>query len=153
MAESRCTTFMRESNRIEGIMREPYLREVQALYDFLNLKTIQVGNVDALVHIFQPDAVLRRRVGMNVRVGNHVPQRGGPGIITALEELLGKINHSELLPYHAHRAYEFLHPFSDGNGRSGRALWAWQMLKEKRWPGLDLGFLHAFYYQTLACGR
>jgi Fic family protein len=35
----------------------------------------------------------------------------------------------------------------DGNGRSGRAIWLWQMLRQE--GGAPLGFLHHFYYQTL----
>jgi hypothetical protein len=50
------------------------------------------------------------------------------------------------LPLEAHVRYETLHPFTDGNGRTGRALWYWMMVGSSR---ADLGFLHAFYYQTL----
>lgn len=42
---------------------------------------------------------------------------------------------------------------TDGNGRSGRALWAWMMLcrggSYGRAKVIELGFLHTFYYQTL----
>ncbi len=44
--------------------------------------------------------------------------------------------------------YELLHPFSVGNGRSGRTLWAWCMLRRGDDP-FTLPFLHRFYYQTL----
>ena len=54
---------------------------------------------------------------------------------------------SETDPWVFHVQYERLHPFTDGNGRSGRALWAWQMMRRRE--GLALGFLHRFYYQTL----
>ncbi len=57
-----------------------------------------------------------------------------------------------LPPYISHVAYENLHPFTDGNGRSGRALWLWQMMHgTMRQVNMarDLGFLHTFYYQTL----
>lgn len=37
----------------------------------------------------------------------------------------------------------------DGNDRSGRILWAWQMIEHNISPGLSLGFLHALYYRTL----
>ena len=40
------------------------------------------------------------------------------------------------------------HPFTDGNGRSGRALWLWQMNNHA-----PFGFLHTFYYQTLENSR
>jgi hypothetical protein len=39
-------------------------------------------------------------------------------------------------------------PTTDGNGRSGRALWLWCM--RGRAP---LGFLHQFYYQTLGAAE
>lgn len=48
--------------------------------------------------------------------------------------------------YRCHVVYETLHPFTDGNGRSGRAVWLRQMGWIVRAP---LGFLHHFYYQTL----
>lgn len=56
-----------------------------------------------------------------------------------------KIASEIMSPFTTHLRYESIHPFSDGNGRSGRALWLWQM--KGRAP---LGFLHQFYYQTLA---
>ncbi len=57
-----------------------------------------------------------------------------------------------LSPFEAHVAYEKSHPFMDGNGRSGRAIWAWMMQRE----GLDpysLQFLHRWYYQSLNAAR
>lgn len=38
------------------------------------------------------------------------------------------------------------------NGRSGRALWAWQMLRQGR-SFERIGFLRSFYYQTLERSR
>jgi hypothetical protein len=152
MRSSHFVNFVRESNRIEGITREPTEGEVAATAIFTKIEQLNVGDVQALVHVYQFGARLRRHPGMDVRVGNHVPPRGGAHVEKALIDLLDSVNAAKLPPWHAHLAYETLHPFTDGNGRSGRAVWLWQMLKlggrAENWA-LDLGFLHSFYYQTL----
>ena len=53
-------------------------------------------------------------------------------------------------PYDVHCEYEDLHPFMDGNGRTGRALLAWMMIRRKGWEStFALPFLHRWYYQSL----
>ena len=134
--------FVRESNRIEGIRRKPLTAEIAAHRDFL-ASDGALAELEHFVSIVQPGAVLRRSAGMNVRVGNHVAPPGGPGIETELRRLLAMT----ATPYQRHCAYETLHPFMDGNGRSGRVLWLRDM------GGLScapLGFLHHWYYQSLA---
>jgi hypothetical protein len=137
--------FMIESLRIEGIMREPSETELFATERFLATERPTVSDVCALVHVYQPDARLRDRPGLNVRVGNHIAPPGGPEIVGALGHLLLRAPQGD--PWQIHVDYEKLHPFTDGNGRSGRALWAWQMVRRQN--GLPLGFLHQWYYQTL----
>lgn len=141
--------FISESNRIENIVRSPTREEIEEALRFLELRVVTVGELEKFVSVYQPDARLRREYGHNVRVGTHVAPAGGPDIETHLELLLKNLVH----PFLMHVAYETLHPFSDGNGRSGRMLWAWQMIREMRWPGLRLGFLHAWYYQSLEFSR
>ncbi len=143
--------FMRESNRIENIHREPSGEEVAATAIFLSRETvIQISDLSDLVAIYQPNARLRFSVGLDVRVGNHYPPRGGPDIQRALQEILDEAAPRGADPFSIHVRYETLHPFTDGNGRSGRALWLWMMGGIGKAP---LGFLHTFYYQTLSGSR
>jgi fido (protein-threonine AMPylation protein) len=145
MNESLLFKFVTESNRIEGIHREPTDDEMSATFDFLNTPFLEIEHLELLVSIYAPRHRLRDRVGLDVRVGNHTPPAGGPEIRFQLADLLRRVRHEQETPWQVHVEYETLHPFTDGNGRSGRALWLWMMQGEA-----PLGFLHHFYYQTLA---
>ena len=72
---------------------------------------------------------------------------GGPNIARRLEALLHHANES-IDPWEIHCRFEVLHPYQDGNGRTGRLLWAWHMRRLGRDPFVR-PFLHSFYYQTL----
>jgi hypothetical protein len=149
------TDFVRESNKIEGIVRggERFERDFQASKEFLALDTITIPDLENLVNVFQPGAKLRDKPGMDVRVGNHIAPPGGPEIVEQLEEIihLADFHGKDMSMFEIHQNYESLHPFMDGNGRSGRMLWLWQM--EKYHGGAPLGFLHHWYYQSLKEGK
>lgn len=153
--------FVRESNKIENILRDPTAEEVSASMDIIKLDVIRVADLENVVNVYTNGyAKLRREFNNNVRVGNHVAPIGGPEIVSRLAEILKGVNDGSLNPYEAHVRYETLHPFEDGNGRSGRILWAWQMVRNYTnphihgWnPGIKIQFLHAFYYQTLQFSR
>lgn len=142
--------FVRESNKIEGINRRPSTAEIKAIRHFLFQPAITISTLVDLVNAFQPGAVLRFLHGFDVRVGSYTPPPGGPEIQKALNHLLDQINSREVTAYEGHVAYENLHPFTDGSGRSGRVLWLWQMGGIERVP---LGFLHTYYYQSLSAQR
>ncbi len=151
--------FLIESNKIEGIKEEMDEYEVDAMDDFLYLKEVKIEHIVDIVSVFQQGAELRNKIGLDVRVGDHIPPRGNSEIETDLEKILdnvhpkGESGFSNKNSFENHVDYETLHPFTDGNGRSGRMLWAWQMVNTNVWPGIHLGFLHAFYYQSLQSFR
>lgn len=142
--------FVRESNRIEGITRGPTESEIAAHETLLELPrplTVQ----DLCVFVSQvAGAPIRDQIGMDVTVGSYRPPRGGYAIRSELAVIVMRANAADHYygPYELHCKYEKLHPFLDGNGRSGRALWARHMIGVGRDP-FALPFLQGWYYESL----
>jgi len=145
--------FVVESNAIECITREPTELELEHTHDFLQLKAPKIEDVTRLVQTYTGGAPLRDRPDLVVSFGGTPAPRGGPYVVQELKDLLRMMWMDTRNPHALHHEYETLHPYMDGNGRSGRALWAWGMLHHGYPNGISLGFLHAWYYQSLNYAR
>lgn len=131
---------VRSCDRIERRIGERGLRH-RGEGAWLNESFPAIEHLERLVSVYAPGHCLRDKDGLDVRVGNYVAPRGGPEIRTRLLELLYRATRERsITAWQAHVEYEMLHPFTDGNGRSGRALWLWMM------DEAPLGFLHHFYH-------
>ena len=103
------------------------------------------------LHLKQFEGDLR---GVNVRVGNHIapPFYSVPGKLTALLKWFNK-NQNKLPPVvvtaYFHSEFESIHPFVDGNGRTGRLLMNF-MLKNSDYPPITIFFKYRLkYYAAL----
>lgn len=145
----RLREFAEQSNAIECI-NDVVQHEIMAvkLEAFLKLKKLNVENVCE----FNDWGALRDKEGMNVSVGGDLRPYGGEYIRKELGLiLLRAMNGSGIFrqPFCIHKTFEELHPFMDGNGRAGRAIWLWQMVNQHNYD-LSRGFLHEWYYQSLS---
>lgn len=148
--------FFIESDEIENI-RNLNGVEDQVLF-FIESLDLDFMTLDVLVRyvkIVQPDAELRSKPGMDVHISagpgkvHYYPPLGGVLIRQTLENYLLDISYDEEHPFKMHQKYEHLHPMTDGNGRSGRFLWLWQMWKYYGYRA-ELRFLEKWYRHSLS---
>lgn len=146
MKPANLTDFVTESWAIEGIPLDAAETErmVAIHADFLSRGYVNADDVVRLALRICPHAYLRYGYGMNVTVGTHMSPPGGPGIFNELAGLLSEAH--EITPYELHERFECLHPFMDGNGRTGRLLWLWRRGGKMLAPS----FLQQWYYDSLA---
>lgn len=141
---SRLKECAKESNRIEGITNaEANEIMFEKLEAFLKLEELTLDNVCD----FNDWGILREMEGMNVSVGGRLCLPGGRQVKSYLELIISTVDKRNA--YKNHLDFEKLHPFTDGNGRTGRAISLWQMVRQHDYD-LSLGFLHQFYYQALS---
>lgn len=139
----RLMEFAKESNRIEGITNEgANERMFEKLEAFLKLKKLTVDNVCD----FNEWGILRELEHMNVRIGGNLCFPGGKQVTKYFESIINTLDKRSA--YINHVDFERLHPFTDGNGRTGRAIWLWQMRNQHDYD-LSRGFLHEWYCQSL----
>jgi len=151
MNDDKLLEFARDSNLIERVDDERAdLAHAAALKKLLAQEDVRIEHLDEFVKGVEPQAFLRTAPGQDVAIGGRLGL--DPLQVTqALRDLLADIQCHHVGPWEAHARYEAIHPFIDCNGRSGRALWLWQMMwvEESGWD-FQFGFLHFWYYQSLS---
>ncbi len=136
--------FVFESNMIEGIFdSEEIQSSLKRTETILALDALTVGDLME----FNTAGALRNHPEMNIMMGHYRPPKGGPSVVYALNSIVDNANNGNN-PYFVHMDFETLHPFMDGNGRTGRVIWLWQMVEQKGYD-ISRGFLHQWYYQSL----
>lgn len=140
--------FAEESNNIERITLSLAHKKLEtSLKWFIALESLSLESIQKFALELSPKCVIRDAPGMDVRIEGFKPLSGGDRVRTVLCNLI-KFSYD---PYYTHRGFETLHPFMDGNGRTGRAIWLWQMLDTNQ--PISGGFLRTWYYQTLRNSR
>lgn len=137
--------FIIESNQIEG--EKTFLKKELPVYEWWldddidedRLKEFHKRLCQARVMLDESERGVYRKVP--VYVGKKEMMNPG-SIRRCMIQFFGDLE--KMSPFEAHKRYEEIHPFVDLNGRTGRAIWLWQM----GGPG-SLGFLHSWYYQSL----
>jgi hypothetical protein len=148
--------FVRESWKIEGL--ESVLCDgkikakiVSAHSQLVAKPRLTLTGLKRFVESVEPGVEFRNRFGLDVRIGSFYPLSGGPEVEKETKKLLRLISDCRISQFDAHVRYEQIHPFTDCNGRSGRAVWLWMLARSTNSHNeLRRGFLHQFYYQTLA---
>lgn len=155
--------FLKESYAIEGIHNRVPMQDILAALDFMKNPATNVERLATelcnWVDLIQPFCVLRTLTGQDVQVGNHVAPPGGGQIRLSFEQLIDATQQSQeeeglvVSVFEVHRRYQNLHPFTDGNGRSGRLLaLRHAYFQDKRTYEMmtTLGWLHTWYYLSLS---
>jgi hypothetical protein len=120
--------FVRVSNRMAGITREPTVSEISAHRGLLAANALRVENLELFVHHVAEGARLRSEAGTPAPSANE--QTAPAGELKAdLATIVLAAQKQAASPQRLHRIYTLLSPFTDGNGRAGRALLMWQIMR------------------------
>src|SRR5690242_12080558 len=104
--------FVRESNAISGLHREPTPAEVGAHRGLLAADAIEVGNLEMFARHVEAAAVLRSGPGL---AGDATKDETDDTVASDLETIIYAARGGLATPVELHRLYRALRPFTDAN--------------------------------------
>jgi len=135
--------FAIDSDKIEG--EEFCMAHHRALVHIINVKDLTEQALLDAHRMFSDEEWAGKYRTVMVTVGKHVPP--APHMVKLLMSNWSLDLH-KMDSFEAHNRFEKIHPFFDGNGRMGRAIWLRKALAEGY--NFEISFLHSYYYATLA---
>jgi hypothetical protein len=148
--------FLAESNRIEGYDYEArlyqetpcdkkHVNNSASAWRYMVLHHKEAITIEHILHLHQlqmhgslSPANTGKLRSCRVYIGRHKPPE--PELLDYyMEQFINDFNIKSSDPTTLHYEFEWIHPFVDGNGRVGRLLWAWDLLRrsKKIYPILD----------------
>ncbi len=129
--------FLSESNKIEGVFDEDSLMQARYAWAYLYWQSelsipIILKTHEFLMrnHLGKKDKgkFRKRAIYIGYREGLHWPE-----ILGAMKHWINKANESKTWKEikQDHIDYEHIHPFIDGNGRTGRIFMNWQRMENR----------------------
>jgi hypothetical protein len=120
--------FVRVSNRMAGITREPTASEISAHRGLLAANALRVENLELFVHHVAEGARVRSEAGIHAASADE-DIASAEQLKADLATIVLAAQKQAVSPQRLHRIYTLLSPFTDGNGRCGRALLMWQVMR------------------------
>lgn len=147
---------IRQSNMIENIYDEAEITQSLVAWNYLlqggplthdlicGAQRVITNNQQDLPPAYK--GVYRHHVYVNVMVGNYQPPR-----YQEVQRLMNRFlaEHGQRAPWENHVFFESVHPFADGNGRTGRMLMWHQEVELGQEPTLFLAKNRFRYYNEL----
>jgi Fic family protein len=156
--------FLLESNAIEGVRDAESLISAQQAWNYLERKKkLDIATILETHYILSPKDLDRKYVGVFRDIPVFIGGKEAPHYATVPDKLkvwITKMNtdcpfeekQAEDLSQKLHVEYEHIHPFVDGNGRTGRMFYNWYRLKN----GMGLHTIYELdkedYYQWFNTG-